>query len=55
MRAMIFGDPFQERLYLNETALNSGDPEASFSIISIRKDFAEVSQLMERENYSVEM
>ncbi|MEX2567879.1 MAG: glycoside hydrolase N-terminal domain-containing protein [Cyclobacteriaceae bacterium] len=52
MGAMIFGDPIQERLQLNETTLYSGDPEATFKAISVRKDFPDVSQLMEEEKYS---
>lgn len=52
MGAMIFGDPSQDRLQLNETTLYSGDPHATFNAISVRKDFPEVSQLMEEEKYS---
>ncbi|WP_246255473.1 glycoside hydrolase family 95 protein [Cyclobacterium plantarum] len=52
MGAMIFGNPFRERLQLNETTLYSGDPHATFNAINVRKDFPEISQLMEEEKYS---
>jgi alpha-L-fucosidase 2 len=52
MGAMIFGDPIQDRLQLNETTLYSGDPDATFKSISVRKDFPEVNQLMQEKKYS---
>lgn len=51
MGAMLFGDPFKERLQLNENTLYSGDPEADFKVPSVREHYNEVMRLLDEEKY----
>ncbi len=51
MGGMIYGDPNQEHLQLNETTLYSGDPDRTYNTIDIREKYPEVMDLLEAEQY----
>lgn len=53
MGGMVFGDPRQEHIQLNESTLYSGDPYSTFTSINIREEYAEVMRLMEEEKYDM--
>lgn len=51
MGAMVFGDPLQEHLQLNESTLYSGDPKGTFTNINVRKVYPEVKALLDAKKY----
>ena len=51
MGAMVFGDPLQEHLQLNEGTLYSGDPNGTFTSINVRKAYPPVTALLEAKKY----
>jgi alpha-L-fucosidase 2 len=51
MGAMVFGDPLQEHLQLNEGTLYSGDPQGTFTNINVRKVYPEVKALLDAKKY----
>lgn len=51
MGAMVFGDPLKEHLQLNEGTLYTGDPKGTFKNINVRKDFKQVSDLLQAKKY----
>ena len=51
MGAMVFGDPLKEHLQLNEGTLYTGDPKGTFKNIKVRKDFKQVSDLLQAKKY----
>jgi alpha-L-fucosidase 2 len=51
MGAMVFGDPLQEHLQLNEGTLYSGDPKGTFTNINVRKVYPEVKALLDAKKY----
>ncbi len=51
MGAMVFGDPLQEHLQLNEGTLYSGDPKGTFTSINVRKAYPQVIALLEAQKY----
>ncbi|AEE54095.1 glycosyl hydrolase family 95 catalytic domain-containing protein [Haliscomenobacter hydrossis] len=51
MGAMVFGDPLQEHLQLNEGTLYSGDPKGTFTSINVRKAYPQVTALLEAKKY----
>ncbi|MFB9293063.1 glycoside hydrolase family 95 protein [Persicitalea jodogahamensis] len=52
MGAMLFGGVEREHLQLNEVTLYSGDPKRTYTSIDVRKNYPEVSKLMEEGKYS---
>lgn len=52
MGGMIFGDPFRERIQLNESSLYSGDPNRKYQSFSIREHYPEIMTLMEEGKYA---
>jgi alpha-L-fucosidase 2 len=50
MGAMIFGDPRNERIQLNEGTLFSGDPNYTYKTIDVKKRFNEVVSLIDQKN-----
>ncbi|MBY5960139.1 glycoside hydrolase family 95 protein [Membranicola marinus] len=52
MGAMIFGDPDEERIQLNETTLYSGDPHTNYTGINVRKKYPEVMVLLSDGKYA---
>ncbi|MEZ4901273.1 MAG: glycoside hydrolase family 95 protein [Spirosomataceae bacterium] len=51
MGAMLFGNPLQEHLQLNEGTLYSGDPNSTFKNIEIRKNFKQITDLLKAKQY----
>lgn len=51
MGAMVFGNPEQEHLQLNEGTLYTGDPKGTFKNINVRKSFKEVTDLLNAKKY----
>ncbi len=49
--AMIFGDPLNEHLQLNENTLYSGEPSSTFKNVNIQNDLPLVVKLLEKEKY----
>ncbi|MGE0020785.1 MAG: glycoside hydrolase N-terminal domain-containing protein [Draconibacterium sp.] len=49
--AMIFGNPLNEHLQLNENTLYSGEPSSTFKNVNIQNDLPQVMQLLEEEKY----
>ena len=49
--AMIFGDPLNEHLQLNENTLYSGEPSSTFKNVNIQNDLPLVVKLLEEEKY----
>ncbi len=51
MGAMIFGNPIKEHLQLNECTLYSGDPNSTFKNINVRKNYKEITDLLNAQKY----
>ena len=51
MGAMIFGDPRNEKIQLNEGTLFSGDPNYTYKTIDVKKRFNEVVSLIDQKKY----
>lgn len=51
MGAMIYGDSKQEHLQLNESTLYSGEPDATFKNINVRKYYQQVTELLKAGKY----
>ncbi len=49
--AMIFGNPLNEHLQLNENTLYSGEPSSTFKNINIQNDLPLVIKMLEEEKY----
>ena len=49
--AMIFGDPLNEHLQLNENTLYSGEPSSTFKNVNIQHDLPLVVKMLEEEKY----
>ncbi|MCP9770958.1 glycoside hydrolase family 95 protein [Lacihabitans sp. LS3-19] len=49
--AMIYGDPINEHIQLNENTLYSGDPDKTFTNINIREKLPEINKLFEEGKY----
>lgn len=52
MGGMIFGDPWSERLQLNEGTLYSGDPKYTYKSIDVRKRYKKVMSLLDEGRYA---
>ena len=52
MGGMVFGDPFKERIQLNESTLYSGDPNRKHENFNIREDYNEIMALFEQGKYA---
>jgi alpha-L-fucosidase 2 len=51
MGAMIFGDSQKERIQFNESTLYSGEPDATFKNINVRKYYQQVTELLQAGKY----
>ena len=52
MGGMVFGDPFKERIQLNESTLYSGDPNRKYENFNIREDYNEIMALFDQGKYA---
>src|SRR3546814_1154388 len=48
---MVFGGVAREHFQLNESTLYSGDPDQTFSAIDVRRNFKEVSSLLDAKKF----